>query len=153
MADSPNKRSFKNFLIDKQYQLYYPCTWIVMVALALTNFVVINMLLKVEGPMLAALPVLAKVSAALILLTSVWMGFSSIRHSHRIAGAMYNISRTLAKVLAGDYQACVKLRKEDYPTDVADQINELIGLLRSREAEATASEDAQAPEGDSEGLS
>jgi len=118
--------------------LYYPVTWIAMVALALVNFVLLNLLISSPGPrsetLLAVMRIVSKANAAAILLASGWMGFASILHSHRIAGAMYNISRTIQRVLDGDLSAEVRLRKEDFSTDVADQINNLIALARRSRA-------------------
>ena len=125
----------KRFLIDKRYQLYYPITWIVMVALALVNFLIVHMLVVAAGrpdgtELVAVAAIFAKSTSAIIMLTSVWMGFASILHSHRIAGAMFNINRTLQRVLEGDLDVKVRLRKEDFSTDVAEKINELIARLR-----------------------
>ena len=144
MSKTTNRRRFRNYLIDRRYQLYYPGTWIVMVGLALMNFVVISLLTQGaagggDASSLTPLRWLSKANAALILLASAWMGFSSILHSHRIAGAMFSISRTLAKVLEGDSEAEVRLRKEDFSSDIAEQINDLIKLLRSYEAQSGGS--------------
>lgn len=133
------KNRRRRLLIDRRYQLYYPVTWIGMVALALLNFVLLNLLISSpearSESLLAVMRTVSKANAAAILLASGWMGFASILHSHRIAGAMYNISRTIQRVLEGDMDAEVRLRKEDFSTDVAGQINDLIALARGDRAE------------------
>ena len=129
---SPIRR--RRFLIDKGYQLYYPLTWIAMVGLALVNFVMVNVLLVIRPPvqgdsLIGMVRIVAKVDAAVLLLASAWMGFASILHSHRIAGAIYNISRALKRVIAGDTDVEIRLRKEDFSTHVAQQINALIAQV------------------------
>ncbi len=151
MPDKEERRRFKNFLIDKQYQLYYPGTWILMVAFALVNFVIVNLLVQTEVAELdrgffAILQMVGRANAALILLAGAWMGFSSIRHSHRIAGAIFNINRTVERVLEGDEKAEVRLRKEDFSTEIAANINELIRRLRECEARAEGASPEHAEE-------
>ena len=147
------KNRRRRLLIDRRYQLYYPVTWIGMVALALLNFVLLNLLISSpearSESLLAVMRTVSKANAAAILLASGWMGFASILHSHRIAGAMYNISRTIQRVLEGEMDAEVRLRKEDFSTDVAGQINDLIALAREYRAkpgEVPAEGEGEQPE-------
>ena len=141
----------KQVLIDKRYQLYYPITWILMVGFSLANFVCVNVLLSGSGAigsesLEAALRIAAKVIAAVILLASAWMGFASVLHSHRIAGAMFNVSRTLGRVMDGDYTAEVRLRKEDFSAGLAEQINALIALVAASRGVPTPPGPAAAPQ-------
>lgn len=141
----------KQVLIDKRYQLYYPITWILMVGFSLANFVCVNVLLSGSEAignesLEAGMKIAAKVIAAVILLASAWLGFASVLHSHRIAGAMFNISRTLSRVLDGDDTAEVRLRKEDFSTTLAEQINALIGLVVESRGAPPAREPVAAPQ-------
>ena len=127
-----------------------------MVGLALVNFVAVNVLLVTPGSgkedsLMGVVRMVAKVDAAALLLASAWMGFASIIHSHRIAGAMYSISRTLKQVLSGDGDIEVRLRKEDFSTDVAKRINALIALVDEYKGKLKlASQAREAPESQSE---
>lgn len=47
-------------------------------------------------------------------------------YSHRIAGPIYNMKKTMDSFLNGDRMAKITLRKDDYLEDLGDKINELM---------------------------
>lgn len=49
--------------------------------------------------------------------------------SHRIAGPLYRIKKTIQEVAAGDYSMRLRLRKTDELQDLADEINKLLEVL------------------------
>ena len=60
-------------------------------------------------------------------------GFSalSIFLSHRIAGPVYRFEKSVRAISSGDLSFQIKLRKTDELKDLADDINKMIGNLRS----------------------
>lgn len=57
---------------------------------------------------------------------------SAILASHKIAGPLVRIKRSIDQLAAGDYNLFVKLRKGDYLQDVADLLNKLVESLKKR---------------------
>jgi len=56
-------------------------------------------------------------------------------YSHRIAGPIYRIRMDIEKVLAGEKDIRIVLRKKDSLKEIADSINQLIERLRESEQE------------------
>ena len=56
--------------------------------------------------------------------------------SHRIAGPIYRLQRTLTAAKEGDYTSRAKLREHDYLGEVATSLNEFMDVLDRREQEA-----------------
>jgi methyl-accepting chemotaxis protein len=61
----------------------------------------------------------------------LFFGAISIFISHRIAGPLYRIKRSLSKVTQGDLSVVVKLRKWDDLKDLAEHVNILVDELRT----------------------
>lgn len=70
-----------------------------------------------------------------------WIGFfillpiaviSATLASHKIAGPLVRIKRSLNQMIGGDYNLKVKLRKGDHLQDVADLLNKLAGNLKNK---------------------
>ena len=71
----------------------------------------------------------------------LWIGFiillpiafvSAVLASHKIAGPLVRIKRSLNQLIEGNYNITVKLRKGDHLQDVADQLNKLAETLRKK---------------------
>ncbi len=137
MESKQERRRWKNFLVDKRYQLYYTGAWIFMIALALVNYVAVSLLIEDAAPradraFFAVLQIVSKANAILLIAAAGWLGWLSVLHSHRLAGAVFSINRTLARVLEGDESAEVRIRKGDFSSELADRTNQLIRRLRER---------------------
>jgi len=57
---------------------------------------------------------------------------SAILASHKIAGPLVRIKRSLNQLIGGNYNLFVKLRKGDHLQDVADLLNKLSESLKKR---------------------
>lgn len=136
----PNKR--RKYFIDKQLQ---------------TKFILYSVLLLVIYSFLFALALFApfavplsldysleeQTRAARMLLSlhqSVWpalgvvtllLGAASIFISHAVAGPIYRLKKSLAAVAEGNIDFTIKLRKRDELHDLADNVNLVIGDLKS----------------------
>ena len=76
-----------------------------------------------------------------IVYLRLWIGFiillpiafvSAVLASHKIAGPLVRIKRSLNQLIEGNYNITVKLRKGDHLQDVADQLNKLAETLRKK---------------------
>lgn len=54
----------------------------------------------------------------------------AILFSHRIAGPLYRLERTLDKVIQGEDVEYIQLRKKDELKDLAGRINEIIAIIK-----------------------
>jgi methyl-accepting chemotaxis protein len=65
------------------------------------------------------------------------LAWISLRMSHRIAGPIYRFERVVKSVIAGDYDTtAIRLRKGDEFQELADDLNEMMDVLRARREEA-----------------
>lgn len=71
----------------------------------------------------------------------LWIGFllllpiafiSAILASHKIAGPLVRIKRSLNQMISGDYNLTVKLRKGDHLQDVAELLNKLVASIKNK---------------------
>jgi len=71
----------------------------------------------------------------------LWIGFllllpvafiSAILASHKIAGPLVRIKRSINQMIAGDYNLIVKLRKGDHLQDVAELLNKLLASIKNK---------------------
>ena len=67
--------------------------------------------------------------ALVIILMGVLVGWYAIRFSHRIAGPVYRLKKSLDDAIAGDYSVRISLRKRDFLKDIADKMNQLLEAL------------------------
>jgi len=67
-----------------------------------------------------------------LLLVTPFVFALAIVLSHRIAGPIYRIQKTLDDVLSGDYSKRLYLRKTDELKDVAESINKMIEILEKK---------------------
>jgi methyl-accepting chemotaxis protein len=131
----------KNYFIEKKFQTKYLLLTIIMLLAYTLLFVTI-----IFAPYMLKLylnyPLTEKAEAAKVLLLlhgTVWpwiggvilfFGAVSIFISHKIAGPLFRMKKTLSQVTEGNLNASIKLRKWDDLKDLADHINLLIEQLR-----------------------
>lgn len=53
-------------------------------------------------------------------------------YSHRLAGPLFNLKRTMAKVTEGNWNVSVGIRKNDEFHDVKESLNDLVSSLQGR---------------------
>lgn len=132
----------KNYLIEKHFQIKYML--LTMLLLLVYSFIFIAIIF---APYMLTLyfnyPLVEKTEAAraiLLLHAKVWPGISivivlfgavSIFITHKIAGPLYRLKKSLSQVTEGNLNVVVKLRKWDDLQDLAEHVNILIEELRT----------------------
>lgn len=132
----------RNYFIEKKFQTKYIILTILMLLSYSFLFIII-----IFAPYILTLhfnyPLAEKVDAARVLLllhSTIWpwiggvivfFGVISVFVSHKIAGPLFRIKKSLIQVSQGDLSVVIKLRKWDDLKDLADQINILIEELRT----------------------
>lgn len=132
----------KNYFIEKKFQTKYLLLTIILLLAYTLLFVTI-----IFAPYILKLylnyPLSEKAEAAKVMLLlhgTVWpwiggvilfFGAVSILISHKIAGPLFRMKKTLSQVTQGNLNASIKLRKWDDLKDLADHINLLIEELRN----------------------
>ena len=132
----------KNYFIERKFQTKY----ILLTLLLLLTYTFIFIVIIFAPYMLTLYfdyPLAEKAEAARVMLLlhgTIWpwisgiilfFGAISIFISHRIAGPLYRIKRSLSKITQGDLSVFVKLRKWDDLKDLAEHINLLVDELRT----------------------
>ena len=132
----------KNYFIEKRFQLKYMLLTMILLLVYSFIFVII-----IFAPYMLTLyfdyPLAEKAEAAralLLLNARVWPGIGvvillfgavSIFISHKVAGPLFRLKKTLSQVTEGNLNVVVKLRKWDDLQDLADHLNILIEELRT----------------------
>ena len=132
----------KNYFIEKRFQIKYMLLTMLLLLVYSFIFVVI-----IFAPYMLTLyfnyPLVEKTEAAraiLLLHAKVWPGISivillfgavSIFITHKIAGPLYRLKKSLSQVTEGNLNVVVKLRKWDDLQDLAEHVNILIEELRT----------------------
>lgn len=132
----------KNYFIEKKFQTKYLLLTIIMLLIYTFLFVTI-----IFAPYILKLyfnyPLAEKAEAAKVLLLlhgTVWpwiggvilfFGAVSILISHKIAGPLFRMKKTLSQLTEGNLNTSIRLRKWDDLQDLADHINLLTEELRN----------------------
>lgn len=137
------KLSFrKKYFIDKRLQARFILFTIVLLMVYTLLFAVI-LFVPYMVPLSFDYPLDEQTEAARMVLslhTSIWpalaivtlvLGVSSIFVSHKVAGPIYRLKRSLAEVAGGNINLILKFRKRDELHDLADSVNLVIHELRS----------------------
>ncbi len=85
--------------------------------------------LQADVSLPSILPVFA-IAMCFMLVATAYMLFSALRFSHRIAGPMYNVGKTLQRFRDGDINARIILRQHDYLVEVQDYMNAFLDWLQ-----------------------
>ncbi len=85
--------------------------------------------LQADVSLPSILPVFA-IAMSFMLVATVYMLFAALRFSHRIAGPMYNIGKTLQRFRDGEINARIVLREHDYLVEVQDHVNAFLSWLQ-----------------------
>jgi methyl-accepting chemotaxis protein len=132
----------KNYFIDKQFQTKYIVLTILLLMIYTLLFVVI-LFLPYIIPLSFEFPLDEQAKAARTLLTlhqSIWpalgsvmliMGIASIFITHNMAGPIYCFRNVLSEISRGNLEVSANLRKKADFKDLADDLNVVIGELRT----------------------
>jgi methyl-accepting chemotaxis protein len=132
----------KNYFIEKKFQTKYVLLTVFMLLTYSFLFIII-----IFAPHMLTLylnyPLAEKAEAAralLLLHVTVWpwiggvilfFGAASIFVSHKIAGPLFRLKKSLDMIAEGNLDVVIKLRKWDDLKDLAEHINILTGELRT----------------------
>ena len=126
----------KQYLIDKEMQTYHLKVWFISAVVVIITIAVFFFFFKLKPAtakdtvILHNLYIVLTATAAFIILYSVFMGLHAMLHSHKIAGAAYNIERSIRKFKEKDFQHRVRLRKGDYLQGIAQALNEMVNQFQ-----------------------
>jgi HAMP domain. len=137
-----NIQKRKNYYIDKHFQTKYMLLTILLLLTYTFAFIII-----IFSPSMLTLyldyPLAEKAAAARVLLllhSTVWPGIGgvillfgavSIFISHKIAGPLYRLKRSISQITEGNLDVKIKLRKWDDLKDLAEHVNILAEELRT----------------------
>jgi methyl-accepting chemotaxis protein len=113
------------------YRLLWPSAVVVMFAGLLTIVFCVQLAQEadaVDVPLPTLVPFLIAAASFTICGTAL-MGLNALRLSHRIAGPMYRIKRTLEAVQNGNLAIRANLRRGDELQDLATDLNEFLDWL------------------------
>lgn len=132
----------RNYFIEKKFQTKYILLTILLLLSYTLMFVTI-----IFAPYILTLyfdyPLAEKADAAralLLLHAKIWpwiggiiifFGAVSIFISHKVAGPLYRVKKSLDRITEGDLDVVIKLRKWDDMKDLAEHINMLVAELRT----------------------
>ncbi|MFA5322753.1 MAG: methyl-accepting chemotaxis protein [Smithella sp.] len=132
----------RNYFIEKKFQTKYILLTMLMLLTYTFLFVVI-----IFAPYMLTLyfdyPLAEKADAARVILLlhgTIWpwiggvilfFGAISLFVSHKVAGPLFRLKKSLAKITQGDLNVAVKLRKWDDLQDLAEHVNTLTEELRT----------------------
>lgn len=132
----------RNYFIEKKFQTKYVLLTMLMLLTYTFLFVVI-----IFAPYMLTLyfdyPLAEKADAARVILLlhgTIWpwiggvilfFGAISIFVSHKIAGPLFRLKKSLTQITQGDLNVAVKLRRWDDLKDLADHVNTLTEELRT----------------------
>lgn len=125
----------KQFIIDAPFQFRYVITWLIMM-LFFIAVVACGLMFGLKTLNysvtygLGEIGLMLKFDAVFIVLFAISIGIYFIILSHRIAGPAYRLEKSIQRMVQGDYDFSVTLRKDDYLQRVADDLNDLLGFLR-----------------------
>ncbi len=132
----------RNYFVEKKFQTKYILLTILLLLTYTLMFVTI-----IFAPYILTLyfdyPLSEKTDAAralLLLHAKIWpwiggiiifFGAVSIFISHKIAGPLFRLKKSLDRITEGDLDVVIKLRKWDDLKDLAEHINMLVAELRT----------------------
>jgi methyl-accepting chemotaxis protein len=142
MADTPNNRSWKNFLVRKEVQLPIIATNLMFLAIV-TAILIVVLLSPLYYDMLNAeqvwvknvsgnlfLILLRRLALAMLLILLL-ASVHQIVFSHRFCGPLVNFDHTFEKMARGDFSRKVHLRKNDFLKAEATRVNAILDRLNA----------------------
>lgn len=87
---------------------------------------------------------------AFLLISAALLVFNALSFSHRVAGPAHHFGKVLHAVRQGDLEARIHLRRGDFLTTVADEINDFLEWLQEHPPQGVTpqptSDSSEAPE-------
>ncbi|MFA4843100.1 MAG: methyl-accepting chemotaxis protein [Candidatus Omnitrophota bacterium] len=147
LKDNPANRR-RNYFIKKRFQLNFIVKFCLILAAACfvmglsvyflsTRTVTAsfeNLRLVAKSTADFILPTLALSSLAAVILTSLACIIAVMFISHRIAGPLYHLEKSLERIVKGDLTVHTRLRENDEIKVLAEGLNEAVKQLREKVA-------------------
>ncbi|MFK7822883.1 MAG: hypothetical protein AB8G05_01915 [Oligoflexales bacterium] len=137
---SRNKKGHKKiFLVNRDFQMRYTKSAVVvgLVSTFLTTVVILYPLYQFQIlriPRFLPLPILIAMALAAVINISM-IAVMGILMTHRIAGPMYSLVRSLRMVSLGKFNGTMRLRDDDDLRFVVRNFNDMTAALRSLTSE------------------
>ncbi|MCA8941683.1 MAG: hypothetical protein KDB80_03915 [Planctomycetes bacterium] len=163
MGHSSNRR--KILVVNKSVQrrIVLAVVLVPTVGLAFTTLIVavfcrrlLTESLAIDGELPSLIPLLLSVLGFFVV-CSVVMAVQGLRFSHRIAGPAFRLCKSLERIRSGDIGFRVTLRRGDYLTEIAEELNETLDWLNANPPQGVRTgtdvfEVGREPEDDSESV-
>ncbi len=151
MPKYQHKRQLKSLLIDPQMQKEYTLLLIILIiAAAIVISFIVNWTIResMSGAyrlgkaspyeVMSEINYLLTVRITLTLLVTIFIaGFLSIKFLHRVGGPIYRFRVTLKQISSGQIPQDIHLRRNDFYKDVAEEMNKVLALMRSKRESAS----------------
>lgn len=156
MADTPTRR--RKLVVHKatQKRIVLAVVLVPTIGLAASTMVVAMLCrrlltesLQVDAELPSLTPLLVSVLVFFVVCSLV-MAVQGLRFSHRIAGPAYRIRKSLGRIRTGDIGFRVTLRRGDYLTEIADELNATLDWLNCNQPGGVVSTGGDVVEVDSD---
>ena len=84
--------------------------------------------------------------AVLVMACLGFVVYTALHISHRVAGPSYRMRQTMKAFRSGDTEVRARLRKGDYLTKLADELNELLDWTQQQIAEVRSNDESDVAE-------
>lgn len=135
MAETSTRRRLLVVNKELQKRIVLAVILVPTIGLAMSTMVVAvfcRRLLSESLTVDAELPSLVPLLVSVLLfftICSLVMAVQGLRFSHRIAGPAYRLCKSLEQIRSGDIDFRVSLRRGDYLTEIADELNATLDWL------------------------
>lgn len=124
-------------IIDRSFQYRFLIFCLAMTVLLLLIFSAVMLIIikRLSGWWSSPLVIeeitrLLVTNGLFILLVGAALGVYALFISHRIAGPAYRLKTAISRMIKGEYEPEIKLRRKDYLSDLARALNELSKKLK-----------------------
>ncbi|RME78309.1 MAG: hypothetical protein D6785_12140 [Planctomycetota bacterium] len=132
MSQTPQKYVRKQYLVDKEMQTYHLKVWVTSSVVIIVTIASFFFFFKFrpetqrDAVITHNLQVILIATSVFIILYSIMMGLQALLHSHKVAGAEYNLKNSIRRFKNKDFSYRVTLRKGDYLQGLAEALNEMV---------------------------
>lgn len=136
----------RNYFIDKSFQANFIVKFCLLVMLGgaltigalyylgmrSTTVSIVNSRVIVKSTSDFLLPVLIQTVAVVVVIVGAATVFLTLFVSHKIAGPLYRLKKSMQELAEGNLTSDIKLRKNDQLRDIADTFNQMVDKLKER---------------------
>jgi hypothetical protein len=133
-ADTAMRRRTQ-IIVDRAFQLQYVLIWLWVAVVIVAMLAVYYLLLSPMEHTPAIRDSLVRqmfATGMFVVFVCAFMGVITTKMTHRVAGAAFNLQRSVERLRTGDLDTPIRLRPGDYLQILAGQLDGMRGLLRER---------------------